>query len=579
MIKIPLSAPALVLASMLVLAGCSGSPATPKVLTFSDMEVTCDSRVGFFGGRYTSFKVTGSVTNDTDNPVNEDNMPSIVSEGEGEFEPRLSQDKLLSGETCDISYEGEINVDDGETPKLTFEGKLETAGLDETEKELQEKVSEKVGEFAAKDEKREREEKERQKARKAVEDCEGKTAKDALAAAEAADIKYFFLDKYDVDVTGDVEKAKYWSDILKSKVTDVELRDGFFGGATAKFTLDYVDEEAEADRKTKEEEKKAKEKAQQAVEDAEGKTAGDALDAAEAADYAHKFLDVHDVDVTDVVDKAKDESEILNSKVTSVKIDHGLFGGVTATFSLDYVDKEAEARKKAEEEKATKGASASDKAAPKEKKTGPDLEFTIVAVEHLWESDSVVPDGFVPFHIMGGVTNNTDKTVSISGLPSLYCPETGVTADLILYDNNDQTDEVDAIKPGEAMAFDYYEEVDKPYGGWVFRANSNLEVSGLAGVPEQVQGVLRQGFDELAAHKDQEAQRMQEQEQQEAEATRAKEAERQESIRSSTCWVTETGHAYHTNSRCRTIRGSTLYEMTVAEAREAGYDPCGVCTR
>lgn len=32
MIKIPLSARALVLASMLALAGCSGSPATPKVL-------------------------------------------------------------------------------------------------------------------------------------------------------------------------------------------------------------------------------------------------------------------------------------------------------------------------------------------------------------------------------------------------------------------------------------------------------------------------------------------------------------------------------------------------------------------
>jgi hypothetical protein len=199
-----------------------------------------------------------------------------------------------------------------------------------------------------------------------------------------------------------------------------------------------------------------------------------------------------------------------------------IFIGLDASWDVtaagkDYVDKEAEARKTAEEEKATKGASASDRAAPKEKRTGPDLEFTIVAVEHLWESDSVVPDGIVPFHIMGGVTNNTDETVSINGLPSLYCPETGVTADLILYDNNDQTDEVDAIKPGEAMAFDYYEEVDKPYGGWVFRANSDLEVSGLVGVPEQVQGVLQQGFDELAAYKEQEAQRMQEQAQQKAE--------------------------------------------------------------
>ena len=51
----------------------------------------------------------------------------------------------------------------------------------------------------------------------------------------------------------------------------------------------------------------------------------DEADAAEAADYAHKFLDVHDVDVTDAVDNAEDGSEILDSKVTSVRVDHGLF--------------------------------------------------------------------------------------------------------------------------------------------------------------------------------------------------------------------------------------------------------------
>lgn len=328
------------LAGMLTLAGCgSSSSPTTQSLTFSDVKVACDNREGFFGGRYANFEVTGSVTNDTENPVNEDNMPTIESEGGDEFEPRLSQDKLLPGETCDISYKGELGVNDGETPKLSFVSKLEVTGLEEATAKLSEGISEAVGEFAAKDEEKEQKEAAKEEARKAIENGRGMTAKEALETAKEADLSYDFVDANEVDVTDSVVDAKEGSEILGSKVTDVEIDGGFFGD-TAIFTLDYVDKEAEE-----------KEEARKAVENIKGGTAEEALAAAKTAGYKYDFIDANDVNVTSSVNNAKDRSEILESKVVDVDLKTSFFGGTKATFTLDYVDKVAAERKKAEEKK------------------------------------------------------------------------------------------------------------------------------------------------------------------------------------------------------------------------------------
>ena len=258
----------------IALVGCS-SKSEPEVqerankLVFSDMKVECSNRDGFFGGRHAKFKVTGSVKNDTADPVNKDNMPTLVTDGDDTktFKADLSQNKLLSGETCDVTYSGEIDLKEGEAQTVSFTCKLDVSGLDDAQKELNSDIQKIVGDYADEDAKKDAEKKQEEEEsakakkkqeddKKALEDCKGKTAVEAKKVAEGTDFKPRFNDSHDVDVTNSVKDD---SEAGAAKVTSVEVKDeGFLTDAKVTFVLDYVDPKAQKEREEKEAKEKAK---------------------------------------------------------------------------------------------------------------------------------------------------------------------------------------------------------------------------------------------------------------------------------------------------------------------------------
>lgn len=266
----------------LVGCGSSGGDAEEemaKILIFSDMEVTTDTRTGFFGGRYASFEVTGTVTNNTDKPVNKDNIPALVwddgSGNKGKLKAEMTQSKLLSGESCDVTYKEELTIDGSSIPELSFSGKVEFSGLDDVEALLNEELQGIASGYADKDAKKAEEEaaKEKEAEQKAqakeatkstLQACKGLIAIKAYRAAKDTEYTPKFVDVYGTNVTKDVTESKKGDPIRKAKVTDVDISEGgFFSDATVTFTLDYEDPEAKAEheaeeeRKRKEEEEKA----------------------------------------------------------------------------------------------------------------------------------------------------------------------------------------------------------------------------------------------------------------------------------------------------------------------------------
>ena len=272
---------------VIALVGCSSksesetqAPERANKLVFSDVEVDCANRDGFFGGHHAKFEVTGSVKNDTADPVNEDNMPELVVEGDGgqSFKADLSQDKLLSGETCSISYKGEIDLDSADAPKLSFMCKLDVSGLEDAQKELNSGVAKVVSDYADEDAKKDAEKKKaeeesakakqkREDDKKTLEACKGKTAAEAKKAAEGTDYEPRFMDSYDVDVTKSVKDG---AEAGSAKVTSVEVKDeGLLSSASVTFKLDYVDpeEQKKRDEKAAEEAAKKEEAERRAAEE------------------------------------------------------------------------------------------------------------------------------------------------------------------------------------------------------------------------------------------------------------------------------------------------------------------------
>lgn len=263
-----------VAACLVLLTACGSSGGDmqvlepPKVLNFSNMKVESETRTGFFGGRYASFKVTGSVTNDTDNPINVDNLP-VLTWDNGESTAETSQEKLLEGETCNVTWEKELTIDGSSVPELSFSGTVEYTGLDECQEELNSQLQTIASEYAAKDtakeEERKAKEKEMADAAKKKEDdeaalnaCEGASAVESKKVADGTDYTAFFKDSYGEDVTNDVKDG---SDAGLSKVIKVEVSDGgWFSDPSVTFTLDYTDPTAKAERDKKEEEEAIRKK-------------------------------------------------------------------------------------------------------------------------------------------------------------------------------------------------------------------------------------------------------------------------------------------------------------------------------
>lgn len=362
-----------------LILGCGGSKEAErqaKVLSFSNMTVKTDTRTGFFGGRYASFEVNGSVTNNTDNPVNKDNIPAVVWDGDNaeKVKADITQDKLLPGETCDVSWKKELSIKGSSIPELSFSGSFEFTGLDEVTADLNNQLQEIAGKYAADDAEKEEakraEEQEKADAAKKTEDakaalteCKGKTAYEALAAAQSTDFEPRFEDSYEVDVTDDVKQASKDSELGSALVTDVQIEDeSFFWDASVTFKLDYVDPAAKKERDDKAAADAAKKKADEEVKVCKGKTADEALALAEKSSYTPSFRDSYDVNVTDDVKDSTNGSAVHDAPVVAVQTDEGgWFFGPSVTFVLDYVDPEAEAqRQKEAAEKAAKEQAAKD---------------------------------------------------------------------------------------------------------------------------------------------------------------------------------------------------------------------------
>ena len=268
-----------------------------QALSFADMDVECDTRTGFFGGQHISFTVKGTVTNDTDDPINESNLPTIKWAG-GKAEPDASESKLLPGESCDVSYEGEIDVKDG-IPTFEFSGKVDFIGLEDAEAEINEGVKKAADGFAELDEQKQQEEAAEEERvdemHSSLDSCKGLPAGDALEIAKETDYEPIFVDSFDVDVTSDVKESASDSAVRKALVTSVEIKeDGLFSDAKVTFTLDYVDPEAQQerdDKAAKEEQRKAEKEAEKAKREAEKAAEEEKRNAEKAAEEAEAKKD------------------------------------------------------------------------------------------------------------------------------------------------------------------------------------------------------------------------------------------------------------------------------------------------
>ena len=234
------------------------------------------------------------MTNDTEKPVNADNMPKLVSATDDgpTFKADLSQDKLLTDETCDIAYTGELDLKHDEVSALSFAGKIATTGLEDAEQELNDEIAKVIDGYADEDAQKEAQKKEEEEAaakeeekrsqdKKALEKCKGKTALEAKKVAKGTDYAARFEDSYGVDVTDGVKKD---SEAGAAKVTSVKVKDaGFLTDASVTFELDYVDPDAQKERDEKEAAEQA-EKEAAAQREAEEKARAEA-EAALPAEY------------------------------------------------------------------------------------------------------------------------------------------------------------------------------------------------------------------------------------------------------------------------------------------------------
>ena len=380
-------------------------------LMFSQMEVACERRDGWFGARHAEFKVSGSVKNNTENPINKDNLPALEAEDSSEsYEPKITQDKLLAGETCDVTYEGDLDVGDGNVSTLSFTGGFDFDGLQDAEAELNAKLKGVVDDYGQEDAEKEEAEAKRRQEKEAAEEeaeaekaaaeakkqqdhsdleaCKGKTAAEALDIARGTDYECRFLDDFEVDVTDDVKTAADGSELSEAKVGKVEINEGgWFSSAGVTFRLDYVDPDAARERKEKEEQEAAEKERQQKeqeekeaakakkeqdrkdIEACKGKTAAEAYAVAEGTDYPFRFVDSFDVEVTDNVklaaraaaqtasaDEAEEKDAVANGDGKTVSGEKGAGEKPsTSNAKSEAAAKSGESESSAKGEDATKG--------------------------------------------------------------------------------------------------------------------------------------------------------------------------------------------------------------------------------
>lgn len=164
--------------------------------------------------------------------------------------------------------------------------------------------------------------------------------------------------------------------------------------------------------------------------------------------------------------------------------------------------------------------------------------------------------------ISGTVTNDGNVRLSSLQMPDLM---RGSWKESLTMDENH-------LEPGESTTFTYEGNADwdEDYS-WSFRADDKVDCMGLDGIAESLTQMFNENKDATAAAREEAARKS-------AEEAEQRRAEAEQRHLESSCWVTPSGTSYHEDSGCYLMHGSkNLTEMTVAEARAAGYDPCDNC--
>lgn len=164
--------------------------------------------------------------------------------------------------------------------------------------------------------------------------------------------------------------------------------------------------------------------------------------------------------------------------------------------------------------------------------------------------------------VTGTVTNDGNVKLSSWQMPDLM---RGSWKESLTMDER-------SLEPGESTTFTYEGNADwdEDYS-WSFKVDDDVECAGLDGVAEALTQKFNDNREATAAAREEAARKS-------AEEAEQRRAEAEQRHLESSCWVTPNGSNYHEDSGCYLMHGSqNLTEMTVAEARAAGYDPCDHC--
>ena len=365
-------------------------------------------------------------------------------------------------------------------------------------------------------------------------------AQDPLSRGESCEFTY----EHEFDTTKDaLPTLTYTCDLSTEGFDDVVQRvnTGLKG---------VVDEYARKDAEKKAAEEAAKKKAaeeeanKKAIEGCKGKTADEGLKAAKDAGFKVTFIDNAGADVTKEVEDSTNKSDIHGAVIEAVDI-KGL-GEIEVTFTLDgegaetkKAREEAEAKRKAEEE-ANKP---------------PHIAYTEIDCSAIHENRG----GNCSVYVVVRFRANCDKDSTFYDQAIINCKVNDqdpyemrpLPAEWDIKDNEGRSYSNELLQCTTRFATDSVETVSF----WIDDPETGATYEGLDGLAEQLTTITQEAIDTPPV-----------------------------SVGSSgygddrTCYITPNGYSYHSRVGCpRLSRSTEVYETTVGDAKEDGYEACDFC--
>lgn len=297
--------------------------------------------------------------------------------------------------------------------------------------------------------------------------------------------------------------------------------------------------EEEAERKAAEEEANKR-----AVEGCKGKTTDEGMKIAKDAGYTVTFVDNAGADVTKEVEDSTDGSEARASTIKIVEIVSSERKEVT--FTLDFEG--AETKKAREEEEAKRKAEEEAKRPPhityaeidssaiRENRGGNSSVYVVIRFRANCEKDSTFYD-----QVTINCKVNDREPYDMRPLP----------AEWDIKDNEGRSYSNELLQcttrfdanPGDTVSF------------WIDDPSTGATYEGLDGLAEQLTTITQDAIN-----------------------TPPEQAVSVGYGDDRTCYVTPNGYAYHSRAGCpRLSRSTEVYETTVGEAKDDGYEACDFC--